>query len=166
MKLQVQAGFEYLVEVLDKHGNVLESEVVHNLMPVQALNHMIGATFKGESQNGSWYVGIYEGNYTPLAGDTAATFPAAATECTAYAEAARRTLTLGAISGGAVDNSAVRAEFTMNATKTVYGGFISSASAKGATTGILGSAVRFSTPKSLEPDSILRVTAGLVLTSA
>mgnify|MGYP003515663090 CR=1 FL=1 len=50
--------------------------------------------------------------------------------------------------------------------KTVYGGFMTSAPAKGATTGALVSIVRFPSPRVLDPDSVLRVTAGIVLTTA
>jgi hypothetical protein len=72
----------------------------------------------------NWYVGVYEGAYTPVATDTMATFPADSTECTTYAGATRPALTLGAIAGGAVDNFAATTDFAFNATKTVYGGFI------------------------------------------
>jgi len=165
MKSEIRGGFNYLVQILDQHGNVRESEVVHNLMPTEGLNHMLGVTLKGVAQVAAWYVGVFEGNYTPVPGDTAAAFPASATESTAYAEATRRALTLGSVVAGAVDNSASRAEFTLNAAKTLYGGFISSASAKGATSGVLLSAVRFSSPKVLASGEVLRVTAGFTLVS-
>ena len=58
------------------------------------------------------------------------------------------------------------AEFTSNADKTIYGGFMSSASAKGATSGVLSSIVRFSSPKTFSIDTVLRVSAGLTLVSA
>lgn len=164
MSIQVKAGFTYLVEVV-RDGRVIDSETVHNLMPAEGLNHVLGVTFKGESQVTSWFVGLFEGNYTPVAGDTAASFPGSATECTAYSEATRRALTLGAIAAGSADNTGSRAEFTMNANKTVYGGFVTSASAKGATTGTLISAVRFASAKSLSSDDVLRVTAGFTLAS-
>ena len=165
MNSQAQAGFVYLVEVI-KHGVVVDSEVVHNLMPTQGANHLLGATFAGASQVSTWYLGLYEGNYTPSIAEVAATLPALATECTAYSSATRVAWVPGTVASGAVDNSAVKAEFTFTATKTVYGGFLTSAPAKGATTGVLGSVVRFSTPRVLDPDSILRVTAGITLTSA
>ena len=49
---------------------------------------------------------------------------------------------------------------------TVYGGFLSSSSVRGGTTGTLLSVVRFSTPKVLENGSELRVSAGITLASA
>jgi len=165
MNTNLKARFRYLVEVV-KDGVVTDSEVVDNLMPTEGLNHMLGVTLKAVTQAATWYIGLYEGNYTPVAGDTAATFPASATETTTYAESTRVEFNEGSITAGAVDNSANRAEFTFNAAKTVYGGFISSASAKGGVTGALLSAVKFSSPKVLEIGAILRVTAGFTLASA
>lgn len=166
MKTKMRPGFEYLVEIVGKDGQVRSSELIKNLMPTEGLNHMVGVTLKGAAQITSWFVGLYEGNYTPIAADTAATFPGTATECSAYDETTREALTLGSVASGAVDNGASKAEFTMNAAKTVYGGFITSASAKGATSGTLLSAVRFSSPKVLADEEVLRVTAGFTLVSA
>lgn len=164
MSENTSAGFEFLVELL-VDGKVVDSEVVHNLLPTEGINHMLNVVFKGGAQVTTWYVALYEGNYTPLSTDTAATFPAAAVECTTYAEATRVEWVEGAIAAGAVNNSAARAEFTSNALKTVYGGFITSLSTKGGTTGTLISVVRFSSPKPFESDSVLRVTGGFTMTS-
>lgn len=166
MKEKLTPGFVYLVEVIGANGVVRDSELVHNLMPVEGENFTLGVLFKGTAQVATWSAGIYEGNYTPAAGDTAATFPGSATESIAYAEAIRSALVFGAVAGGAIDNGATRATFTMNANKTIYGGFISSAAAKGAITGTLLSAVRFLSPKVLNAGDVLSVTAGFTLVSA
>jgi hypothetical protein len=165
MNTKIHPGFTYLVEVV-KDGVVVDSEVVHNLMPTEGLNYMLSTAIKGTAGLSPWYIGLYEGNYTPVGTDTAAGFPAAATETTAYTEATRVEFNEGTVAAGAADNSANRAEFTFNAAKTVYGGFISSASAKGGVSGVLLSAVRFSSPKVLEIGAVLRVTAGFTLASA
>lgn len=165
MNTHLTGGFTYTVEHV-RNGEVLSTETVKNLMPLEGINHMLGVTFKGVTQATTWYIGLYEGNYTPVLGDTAAAFPAAATECTAYDESTRVEFNEGAVSGGALNNAANVAVFTMNATKTVYGGFVSSASAKGGISGVLGSAVRFASAKSLESGDLFRVTAGFTLASA
>ena len=137
-----------------------------NLIPTEGLNHMLSVVVAGGVKVSTWYVGIYEGDYTPIATNTAANFPGLATECTAYAEASRPTFVEGSVSAGAVDNSASKAEFTMNATKTVYGCFLVSTATKGATTGTLLSAVRFSTPQDMTAGGFPRVSAPLSLTGA
>ncbi len=162
---RAQAGFLYTVETI-KDGKVIDTEVVHNLLPIEGLNYLISTGLKAGSAFTSWYVGLYEGDYTPVPGDTMAAFPGAATELTAYDESTRRALTLGAVASGAVDNAASKAEFTGSTNgKLAMGGFVASAPAKGATTGVLISAVRFTSPKALDDGTILRVTAGFSITS-
>lgn len=163
MNSTAQAGFVYTVEVV-KNGVVIDREVVHNVMPTEGANQIISSALAGGAQVATWYLGLFEGNYTPTIADTALALPGLAAECTAYDGATRKTWTPGAVAGGTANNSAAKAEFTFTAPKTVYGGFMSSAPAKGAVSGALVSAVRFPSPKVLDTDSILRVTAGITLT--
>ena len=102
----------------------------------------------------------------PIISDKASTFPTSATECTAYLPATRVEFVEGAVAAGVVENTASRAEFTATAAKTIYGAFLVSAQAKGAITGVLMSAARFTAPKVLQIDDVLRVTASFSLTSA
>lgn len=186
LNTQVKAGFVYDVEVLRRPRwmprrlakserfraltrpffKAEQRESIHNLMPTEGLNHMLSTQFAGGSQVATWYVGLFEGNYTPLAADTMATFPASATESSAYDESVRQTWTESTPASGATTNSASKAEFTMSATKTIYGAFISSSSVKAGTTGVLASAAKFSASKLVDDGDILRVTASITLTSS
>jgi hypothetical protein len=164
MNEKMQAGFTYTIETV-RDGIVIDTEVAHNLMPTEGVNHLLGVLLKAGTQNTTWYAGVFEGNYTPTIADTAAAFPADATESTAYSETNRVALILSTPSSGSIDNIASKAEFTFTATKTIYGGFISSALAKGATSGVLLSVVRFPSPKTVDAATILRATAGFTLIS-
>lgn len=164
MNEDIKAGFEYLVELV-KDGVVTDREVTHNLLPTEGINYMMNVALRNGAQTATWYVGIFEGNYTPLATDTAAAFIAAATETTTYSEATRPEWVEGTVVTGAVSNTASKAEFTSTADKTVYGGFLISSPTKGASGGTLLSVVRFSSPKTFETGSVLRVTAGFTMTS-
>jgi hypothetical protein len=104
-----------------------------------------------------WYVGVFEGNYTPLAADTGTTFPTDATECTAYDEAARVEYVEAASTAQSITNSADRAVFTFNATKTIYGAFLISAATKGATGGTLFCASQFASPRSVAATDELHI---------
>jgi hypothetical protein len=73
--------------------------------------------------------------------------------------------TEAASSAQSTTNSASRASFVFNATKTIYGAFLVSASAKSATTGTLFSAARFSTSKSVESSDELLLTYTINATS-
>jgi hypothetical protein len=162
---ELHSGFTYRVEHI-RGDNVLSTEVVQNLMPTEGKNYVLDASLKGGSVYNAWYVGLFEGNITPVVGNVMSTFPTDATECTAYAESTREALTLGTVASGSVNNSASPAEFTFNATKTVYGCFVATAGTKSATTGPLLSAVRFSTSKDVISGDIIRVIGGFTLTDA
>lgn len=157
-------GFKYLIEVVNKDGEVTDSEIVDNLMPLQGLNHMLGVVLKGSSQFASWYIGLYKGAYTPNANDTAANISANAVESSGYGSN-RLPFVGSTVSGGVCDNHDNKAEFTMTSAETIYGGFLVSAQSVGSTAGVLLSVVRFSSPKVLDVGSILRVTAGISLVS-
>ena len=158
-------GFEYTVEVLDKDGNVTDREVAHNIMPLEGIHHVLNTVLKGGAQVAQWHIGLYETAYTPTPNDTMANFPSAAVEATEYAATTRMPFTPGNLAAGSVDNSANAVEFEFTAAKLIYGGFISSSSAKGSTSGVLLSAVRFGSPKSVDSSSTLRVTAGFTMAS-
>ncbi|MNV57580.1 hypothetical protein D3C71_1499190 [compost metagenome] len=161
-----KSGFDFFVEVVHPDGRVSQRERVHNLMPDEGRDHGTGVIFKAALQVPTWYIGLFEGNYTPQPDVKASTIAAQASECTTYSAAQRVAFVPGAVANGSVDNGANKAEFVMTAAKTVYGGFIASASPKGATTGVLISAVRFTSPKVLDVGDKLNVVAVNSLLSA
>jgi hypothetical protein len=161
----IKLGFEYTIEHV-RGGEVISTETATNLVPIQGLDYIVAGALTGGSTNNAWYIGLYEGNYVPTSAVTAATVVAVATECLAYANSTRPAWIAGPVTAGSVDNSASRAEFVMNATKTVYGGFLISSNTKSGGDGTLISIVRFPTAKSLESGDTLRVTAGITTVSA
>lgn len=163
--IRAEAGATYTIEVV-RNGEVVDSESIHNLMPAEGRNHAVSVITKGATQSPAWYIGLFEGNYVPVDSDTAASFPSSAMECTAYLPSTRVEFNEGAVAAGTVDNTANRAEFTFTSARTVYGAFLTSSQAKGAITGTLMSAARFTAPKVLQLDDVLRVTASFSLTSA
>jgi hypothetical protein len=158
-------GFVYEVEHF-RRGQLVNYDQIHNLVPLEGRQSILSVIGNAGTQITTWYVLIFEGNYTPVSGDTMAAFPAAATECTAYTAATRPEWVEAAPSAGVITNSASKAEFTMNAIKTVYGGALSSSSVKGGTSGTLLSAGRFASSKTVDSGDILRVTASLTLNSS
>lgn len=134
---------------LVRDGKVIDEWEDSNLVVNEGLNALLNVMFAGATQTGTWYLGVFEGNYTPVATVTAATITTASTECTAYDEATRQEYVEAAAASQSITNSANRATFTFNATKTIYGAFLVSASAKSATTGTLFSAARFASSKAV-----------------
>ncbi len=154
---QLEVGGKFLVEHV-RDGEVIDREELSNLVVNEGLNHILDTVLHGGAQVTTWYLGLFEANYTPVANVTAATITAASTECTAYDEATRVAYDEAAPSGQSITNAASKATFTMNATKTIYGAFLVSASAKSATTGVLLSAARFGASKAVVDDDQLLLT--------
>jgi hypothetical protein len=141
-----------------RDGKVIDEFDCPNLVVDQGLNSLLDVYFHGDTQVTTWYLGLFEGNYTPVAGVTAATITAASTECTAYDEATRQAFVEAAAASKSITNSASKATFTFNATKTIYGAFLVSNSTKSGTTGTLFSAARFGSSKSVVDDDQLLLT--------
>lgn len=141
-----------------RDGKVIDEFEDHNLVVNEGLNALLNIMFNGATQITTWYLGIFEGNYTPVATVTAATITSASTESTAYTSSTRPEYTEAAASSQSITNSASRASFVFNATKTIYGAFLVSNSTKSSTSGTLFSAARFSTAKAVDSGDELLLT--------
>jgi hypothetical protein len=137
---------------------LLDPAADHNLMVDQGLNSLLDVHYHGTTQITSWYIGLFKGNYTPQASDTAANIAANATEATEYDESNRVDWVEAAASSKAITNSANKATFTINATVTIYGAFLVSTNTKSGTSGSLSAASRFGSARSLVDDDQLLVT--------
>ncbi|RUR68688.1 hypothetical protein EJP67_16625 [Variovorax guangxiensis] len=155
-----KAGVLYRALSWSPDGRLLAEDPPRlNRVPMEGLNFLLGLAFKSVTQVPTWYIGLYEGDYTPDGSETAATIASLATECTAYT-GSRKEFDEGAVSGGSVSNAASLSEFVFTADKTVMGAFMVSASAKGSTAGVLLSVVRFASPKVQANGSKLQIFAG------
>ena len=141
-----------------RDGQVIDEWEDKNLVVNEGLNSILGVMFNGATQITTWYLGLFEGNYTPVATVTAATITAASTESTAYDETTRVEYVEAAPASQSITNAASRATFTFNATKTIYGAFLVSNSTKSGTTGTLFSAARFATSKAVVATDTLLLT--------
>jgi hypothetical protein len=139
-------------------GEVIDEFDDPNLVVNEGLDALLNVMFHGTTQITTWYLGVFEGNYTPVATVTAATITSASTETTAYDESTRQAYDEAASSGQSITNSASKATFTFNATKTIYGAFLASASAKSATSGTLFAAARFAASKAVVATDQLLLT--------
>jgi len=134
---------------LVRDGEIIDEFDNKNLVVNEGLDALLNIMFHNDTQIATWNLGLFEGNYTPVAGVTAATIATDATESTAYDESSRPAFNEAAASGQQIDNTNNRATFTFNASKTIYGAFLISDSTKGGTSGTLFSAARFSSSKSV-----------------
>jgi hypothetical protein len=161
---EAKATGVYYVECHDKDGNLKWSAESKNLVVNVGLQYMAGTALTSVAQITSWYIGLYGAgaSNTPAAGDTMSSH-AGWTEVVPYSNATRVAATFATATTAnpsVVTNSASPATFTINATSTVGGAFLTSGSAKSGTTGTLFSAADFSSPgdRSVVSGDILSVT--------
>lgn len=153
-------------EAFDKDGNLKWVEEVKNLVVNVGLDDVLDKFYKGSSYTAAHYVGLADGTPTVAAADTMSSHAGWA-EVTGYSESVRQTLTLGSVSSQSVDNSASKASFSINATVTVGGGFLTTDNTKSGTTGTLIGAAAFSGgDKSLTSGDTLNVTVTLTASSS
>ena len=160
----LKATGRFLIECYDKDGNLKWADESKNLVVNVGLQYMAGSALTSTAQITTWYVGLYGAgaSNTPAATDTMSSH-IGWTENTNYSESTRVAATFAAATNAnpsVVTNSASKAQFTMNATTTVGGAFLTSGSAKGGTTGTLFSAADFQSPgdRSVVSGDILLVT--------
>lgn len=146
----------YIVEAF-RDGKLLWVEEFDNLVVNVGLDDSLDKHLKGSAYTAAWYVGLTDGTPSFAAGDTMASHVGWTEEQT-YDELVRQDLTLGAVSGQSVDNSASKAVFTISGTATFGGAFVCSDNTKGGTTGILYGGGAFSQDRALIDNDVLNVT--------
>lgn len=151
---------------LKRDGKIIDEWQSKNIVVDEGLDATLDIMFHASTQITTWYIGIFEGNYTPLATDTAANITANSTESTAYDESVRQTYVEAAASSQSITNSANKATFTINDTKTIYGAFLVSDSTKSGTSGTLAAASKFSSSRSVVDDDELLITYTLSISSS
>lgn len=157
------AAFEYTPEIVYPDGRIVTGETVRNIIPRVGIDHIASLIRGSGALISDWYVGVFQGNFTPIALTTAADLQSGAQESQDYDEATRP-LWQDAYDGvGVIDNLDNRAVFTFNATRTIYGAFLVSSAAKGGNTGTLLSIARFNSPRTVEAGATFRVAVGLTL---
>jgi len=162
----VYAGWVYQVEHVARDGSVKSVETVKNLMPTNARNYVLNASFKGGTQYATLYLGLYDNNRTPVAGDTMVEVAAEYGENVDYTGSERATISLPAVANGATNTLSSPNEFNFTTSESIRGAFISSSPTWSGSTGVLISAVLFSSPKTVGNGETLRVPVGFALLSA
>jgi hypothetical protein len=145
----------YEVQCFDANGNLRWADGFCNLVVTTGLNKLLDATFKTGLTTPAWFVGLKLA-CAVAAGDTMASHAGWA-ESSAYSEANRQAFTPGSVAAGSVDNSASKAVFSINASATITGCFLTDSNTKGGTTGTLYGAGDFSASRSVLSGDTLTV---------
>lgn len=144
-----KATGRFRMECYDKDGILKWTAESQNLVVNVGLQYMAGTALTSTTQITTWYIGLYGAgaSNTPAAGDTMASH-IGWTEVTPYA-GNRPTATFAAATNAnpsVVTNTASPASFSINATQTVGGAFLTSNNTAGGSTGTLFSAADFQSP--------------------
>lgn len=126
-------------------------ETIQNLVTTEGKNDILDKYFKGSSYTAAWYLGL-AGAGTKAAADTLASH-SGWTESTPYS-GNRPAITFGTTSSGS--NTATAVSYSINATATVAGAFLSSVNT--GTSGKLYSAGDFAASRGVASGDTLNVT--------
>ena len=154
----LKARGRFVVECFDKDGNKKWTEEFPNGIVDEGIEYLLDAGFNGGSQVSTWYMGLVD-NSGFTAFDNADTMASHSgwTESTVYTEGTRPEWTAGAAATRSVTNSTT-VDFSMNASATIKGIFVTSVNTKSGTTGTLWSTAAFSSNATVTNGDTLKVT--------
>ena len=144
----------YTVTCIAPDGTIRWEETFKNLVVNVGKTDLLNKYFAGSSYTATWYLGLVDGASTPTynAADTMSSH-SGWTENVGYSQSTRPAAAFGAASAsgggagtagtGTISTSATA--FTINATGTIAGAFLTTVSTKSGTTGTLYSAGSFTT---------------------
>ncbi len=141
-----------------------------NIVTNEGLDALLNIMFHAAGQITTWYVLPVETD--TAAADTMTYAVPVFTECEAYTEANRQAFNEAAASAQSITNSANKATFTINATKTLYGGALVGGG-EGATTkgdvaggGTLFCYSKFDSGKTVESGDTFKITCTITAAHA
>lgn len=137
---------------------VIDEWSFDNLVVNEGLNSNLSVYFNSGTPITTWFLGIFQGNYTPVSTDTASVIASNSTECSSYSGGVRPTWVNAAPSSQSITNSASPATFTFTGSQTIYGAFLISNSTINGTSGTLFAAARFGASKSVVSSDQLLLT--------
>lgn len=143
-----------------RNGKKIWEEKDFNLITNEGVDNILQEYLKGSAYTASFFAGL-KGSGTPAVTDTLSSHPSW-NEVTDYT-GTRKTIVLGTVSGGAVDNSASRAQFDITGTATVAGVFVCTVAS--GTAGVLYGVADFGAPRAVEASDTLIVTTAFTAAS-
>ena len=154
----------YRFRAFDKDGKLKWQETVNNMVVDAGCNDVLTQYLKGSAYTAAFYLGL-KGSGSVAAGDTMSSH-AGWSEVTGYSEGARQTITFGSVASKSVDNTASPCQYSINATVTVAGAFITTNNTKGGITGTLFGAADFTSPRSLVSGDTLNIDVTITTADA
>lgn len=150
---------KFHIEHFNKAGELIGKYEVPNGIVDVGLNHILETEFNGGTPITSWYIGLVDNaSFSAFANaDTMGSHAGWIETHTTYSQGTRPEWTAGTATGRSITNAAT-VDFSMTATITVKGIFITSSSTKGGTTGTLWSTAAFASNVTANNGDTLKVT--------
>lgn len=146
------------VEHTDKDGRLKGLFDIDNGIVDVGINHLLDVGFDGGTQITTWYTGLVDNSgFTAFSNSDTMASHTGWSESTAYSEANRPEWTAGTPSSRSITNAST-VDFSINATVTIKGIFITSDNTKSGTTGTLWSTAAFASNVSAQNGDTLKVT--------
>lgn len=141
-----------------RDGKLHDTIEIDNAVVNVGATNILDVMFNEGAQATSWHIGLINNqDFSSInVADTMASHSGWA-ETSAYDEATRPEWTAGSASNRSITNAAT-VDFTINATVTIRGIFITSDDTKGGTTGTLWSAAALGSTVALQDDDVLKIT--------
>jgi hypothetical protein len=158
-----------------REGKLIHSQFGTNTFTTEGMARLLNIMFGDVAKAATpiWYVGIFKNNVTPALGDTAAAKLGAAGTYGECQDADydspltnKPSYVIVNTATAVCTNAAAAAAFTMLASITVYGAFLSTEAAKVATTGYLMCAKKFGTARAVIDNDVLSVTYVITATTS
>lgn len=141
-----------------RDGELIDKEICYNGIVTVGKNSLLDVAFRAQTQLTAWYVSLINNSgFSALADADTMSSHAGWTEFTSYDESTRVQWSPGAAAAGAITNASAMT-FTINATGTLYGAFITSGSAKSGTAGTLWATAAFNTAKPVSNGDEIKIT--------
>jgi hypothetical protein len=133
-----------------RDGKCIWTDEFHNLVTTEGKNTYLDYTLKTGQASPTWYIGLVNNaSFSQYVVGDVMNSHAGWIEDVDYNEANRQAFTPGTISAGSVDNSASKAIFTMNASVTIRGSFLTTSNTKSGTSGKLMGTGDFSVARAM-----------------
>ncbi len=141
-----------------RNGKIIGKYDFPNAIVDEGLNHILDTEFHEGTPVTTWYIGLVDDSgWTAFPDTDVMSSHATWVESQAYDEATRGEWTEGVAAARSITN-AVTVDFTIDATVTIKGIFITSSSTKGGTSGVLWATGAFGSTVPLNDNDVLKVT--------
>ena len=157
-KRSLQLQGRWKAECYGDDGKLKWVEEVPNGITDIGINAILDIAFRNQTQIATWYAGLIDNSgFTALAAADTMASHAGWSESVAYSDANRITWSTIAAASRLITNTTTM-DFSINATATINGIFITSDNTKSGTSGTLWSTASFSTTRSVVNGDTLRLT--------